>query len=89
MVAVAGGLLAGVVMAWQLPQRHQWTGLTPYLLTTLGILLVILPMTLFAHWIWGFASESVFRSIVGLGSLGVLLQGVGATDWMTRYRGPR
>ena len=85
-VPMMGGLGAGVAMSCRLTQRHQWTGLLPYVLVTLGILVVILPMTCLAHLIWGFTSAKAFYFVLGLGALGAVLRGVGATDWMRPYR---
>ncbi len=86
LIPMVGGVAAGVVMSWRVTQRHQWAGWIPYLLVTLAILLVIVPMTCLAHLIWGFASAKEFHWVLGFGALGALLRGVGATDWMTPYR---
>ncbi len=73
-------------MTWRLAERHQWTGVVPYLIATVGILLLLVPLTLIAHWIWGFETPRHLRWFLGMTAVGVLLRGVGATAWLAPYR---
>jgi hypothetical protein len=86
MIALAGGVGAGLAMTWRLHERLQWAGLVPYMIATSGVLLVIVPLTLIAYLIWQFESPRGLLWFVAMAVLGVLLRGVGATAWLAPYR---
>jgi len=85
MAAVVGGVWAGVAMTWRLHERQQWTGVIPYLIATAGVLLLLVPLTLIAHWIWHFESPLGLRWFLAMGALGVLCRGIGTTVWLAPY----
>ena len=86
MYGMTGGLGAGIAMTWRLSERHQWVGLIPYLVATLGVWILLAAMTLLAHAIWGFEPPSALQEALVMSAVGVLLRGVGHTAWLAPYR---
>ena len=84
MVACVGGLAAGVVLTWRLSERHQWTGPAPYVITTLLILALLVPMTVIAHWLWTFPMKNGLLWVIGMSAFGVVLRGA-STSWAEPY----